>query len=193
MQKFNGIVLHHTSGYLKGDLATLVKTGNHVNVAYLASREGTIFHLFDETKNWGYHLGPGCVGGNTVLSKATIAIEMSNIGALYLQGSDLMTGYGDKYCGLDETQFYSKLPTPFRGTQYYATYTQEQVNAVAILVKHLCSTYGIPQQMIPNGKMYETFASDAEALAWRGISSHVNYRPTGKNDVGPVFPWDKLL
>lgn len=187
-----GIVLHHTAGYLKGDLGTLVQTGNHVCVPYVVSRDGNIYHLFDESKYWAYHLGAGAVGGNTVLSKKTIAIEMSNIGSLTLSGDNLLTGYGDKYCGVADKHYYSVLPTEFRGSRYYASYTAEQVAAVRDLVKYLSTRYGIPLTQLDNGKAYQTFKTDAEALAWKGLSSHINYRATGKTDVGPVFPWYEL-
>lgn len=191
--EYQGIVLHHTAGYLKGDLATLVKTGSHVCVPYVVARDGNIYRLFDESKYWAYHLGPGSVGGNAEMSKRTIAIEMSNIGQLSLSGDSLLTGYGDKYCGLDEKQFYSQPPTEFRGSRYYASYTDAQVESVGALVKYLCAKYGIPCQLLDGGKMYQTFSSDAEARAWRGISSHINYRATGKTDVGPAFKWETFF
>ena len=28
---------------------------------------------------------------------------------------------------------------------------------------------------------------------FRGVTSHVNYRPTGKWDIGPAFDWERLI
>jgi hypothetical protein len=37
------------------------------------------------------------------------------------------------------------------------------------------------------------FSSDTEAKEFKGICSHVNFRPSGKWDVGPHFPWLELV
>src|SRR6266487_4514403 len=60
------IVLHFTEGYLKGDIASLTRTNHQVSVAFVIARDGTIYNLW-ESKNWSFHLGPGCVGGNTTM------------------------------------------------------------------------------------------------------------------------------
>ena len=73
------IVLHYTAGQLKGDIPTLTTTDYDVCVAFVLARDGTLYRLFDE-KYWSYHLGKGCVGGDTVNSKRTVAIEISNFG-----------------------------------------------------------------------------------------------------------------
>jgi N-acetyl-anhydromuramyl-L-alanine amidase AmpD len=162
-------------------------------VPYVVARDGNIYRLFDETKNWAYHLGPGAVGGNQHMSQRTVAIEISNVGALQESGDDLLTGYGDVYCSKADKSHYVKLPTEFRGSRYYAAFTAPQVESVALLVKFLCESFGIPLQLRDGKAMYQTFSSDEEARAWRGVSSHVNYRPSGKTDLGPAFPWESLL
>ena len=55
------IVLHFTSGYLKGDVGVLTKPNYHVSVPFLVARDGTIYNLWS-SKYWSYHLGRGAVG-----------------------------------------------------------------------------------------------------------------------------------
>src|SRR3569623_2598586 len=43
------IVVHFTEGYLKGDIATLTKTDNHVSVPFVIARDGTIYNLWTST------------------------------------------------------------------------------------------------------------------------------------------------
>jgi hypothetical protein len=86
------IVLHYTAGYLKGDIGRLTTQGDHVSVPYVISRSGDVYRLWDDS-NWAYHLGSGVPGGNTDMSKRSIAIEISNIGHLLKSGQNLVTSY----------------------------------------------------------------------------------------------------
>jgi len=191
--KKQGIVIHFTAGYLRGDLAAMVRQGKHVCVPFLSARSGDTFQIFDPKHCWGYHLGRGAIGGNTKLSKSTIAIEVSNIGPLELKGTNLHTAYGDKYCSLAESKYYIKLEKAWRGYQYFAAFTDKQIDSLVSLVDHLCDRFDIPRNFLPEEKRYRVFGSSAEAQKFKGISTHINYRKSGKWDLGPAFPWDKLV
>ena len=187
------IVLHFTAGHLRGDLVTL--TGDiHVSVAYVIARDGTIYQLFDP-KHWSYHLGPGCIGGNKVQSSKTIGIELSNYGPLILNGTQLETIYAtvdrrDPYCALTDTEQYLKLDAPFRARNFYAAFTDRQYDSLVLLLRHLTNLFSIPRQFLTPDQRYET--RDA-ILTRQGIVSHVNYRPSGKWDIGPAFDWDRVI
>ncbi len=187
------IVLHFTAGYLRGDVATLTTPDFHVSVPFIIARSGAIVNLWS-SKYWSYHLGPGAVGGNTEMSKRSIAIEISNIGYLKPIGDKLVTLYSDRdvYCTRRERRFYNKLDQPYRGQTHFAAFTDDQYKNLARLLRYLCAAYNIPATFLPENKRYETF-SPAEAEAFRGISSHVNYRPNGKWDIGPAFDWARLI
>src|SRR5262245_50447996 len=45
--KKDRIALHFTAGFLKGDLATLTQPGNHVSVAFIVARDGSLYNLWD--------------------------------------------------------------------------------------------------------------------------------------------------
>ncbi len=187
------IVLHFTAGYLKGDIAQLTIPSNHVSVPFVIARDGTVLKLWS-SKYWSFHLGRGAIGGNTAMSRQTIGIELSNIGYLRENGQNLVSSYAntDIYCSKEETRFYKKLDSPFRKEHYFATYTQKQYESLALLLKYLTNTYNIPRQFLPTDKRYDTLTKN-EVENFDGILSHVNYRASGKWDIGEAFEWDILI
>lgn len=185
------IVLHFTAGFLKGDIATLTKKDNHVSVPFVIARSGEIFNLWS-SKYWSYHLGPAAIGGNKTMSSKCIGIEISNIGPLDRSGNDLLDTYKKPsvYCSLNETQFYTKTAR-YRQKEYFATYTPEQYKSLKLLLKFLTAKYNIPYNIMSEAKRYNVFTA-AEAKAYKGICSHVNFRKD-KWDIGPAFDWSKIL
>jgi len=184
------IVLHYTAGYLKGDIDALTRDGNHVSVPFVIARDGTIYNLWP-SKYWSYHLGAGAQGGNTEMSRSSIGIELSNIGYLQKSGSNLVSPYSstDVYCSENETSFDKKVDQPFREREYFATFTKPQCASLVKLLRYLTAKYDIPRQFVDVAQRYGILASPQ---AFRGITSHVNYRPSGKWDIGPCFEWDKI-
>ena len=184
------ILLHFTMGYLKGDIGTLTK--QHVSVPFVVGRNGIIYNLF-ASKYWSYHLGPGAIGGNTAMSKECIGIEISNIGPLKKVGNNLVTTYSDQdiYCSLAETQYYTRLNTPYRGFEYFATFTAAQYEAIGKLIRFLCAKYNLPKTFIDPAERYKVM-TESGFTSFKGIASHVNCRPD-KVDIGPAFEWDKIM
>jgi N-acetylmuramoyl-L-alanine amidase len=192
------IVLHHTAGNLQGDLGALTQHNNHVSTAFLIARDGTIYQLHPSNE-WSHHLGPKALGGNVPQSKRSIGIELSNYGYLDKVGNDLETPYSadlrangkspDLYCTINDKDMYTKLPIAFRGKQYFATFTNEQYNQTAKLVRFLCRTYNIPIAFLPDNDRYNT---TEKVVNFKGIVSHVNYRKD-KWDLGPAFDWVRLM
>ncbi len=186
------IVLHYTAGYIKGDVAALSKPNHRVSTPFIIARNGTILNLWSSAF-WSYHLGSGAIGGNTNGSKRTIGIEMSNIGFLKRMDNHLVTVYSDTdiYCHVNEKQFYTKLDTPFRGESYYATFTKKQYDSLQLLLQYLTATYSIPLKFLPKSKRYDTGVAQ-ELINFKGVVSHINYRASGKWDIGPAFDWEKI-
>lgn len=188
------IVLHHTAGYLKGDIAQLSRQGTEVSVPFVIARSGHIYNLW-KSKYWSYHLGPGAVGGNAAMSQRSIGIELSNIGFLRKKtGGLLHTVYSteDVYCKESETAYYQKLPTAYRAERYYATFTSAQYRSLALLLRFLTIRYKIPRAFLPLSERFEVFDAAAKAESFKGICSHVNFRSSGKWDIGPAFDWARL-
>ncbi len=181
------IVLHYTMGYLKGDIGTLTQPDYHVSVPFVVGRNGTIYNLFF-SGFWAYHLGPGAIGGNQVRSHRTIGIELSNIGGLRRTDQGVATYYGDIYCDIDQPQYYQE--ESFRRFDHYATFTDAQYDTLNVLLRYLTARYGIPRSVLPEEMRYQT---DRDVLEFRGIVTHVNYRSSGKEDIGPAFDWDRVI
>ncbi len=196
------IVLHFTAGNLRSDMQSLTTEGRHVSVAFVIARDGTIYQLFPSA-NWSGHIGAGVgnQGTQNAQDKATIGIELSNYAYLVPRDGNLETIYSrtpqngkpgpvDEYCSLSNTAAYLKINKPFREQSYYASYTPEQVESTVILLRYLTAKYNIPRQFLPEDKRYIT---TNDVLTFKGIVSHVNYRPSGKWDIGPAFDWQGLI
>jgi N-acetyl-anhydromuramyl-L-alanine amidase AmpD len=197
------IVLHFTAGQLRSDLQALTRNDYHVSVSFVIGRSGVIYQLFS-SKYWSGHIGKGIGNTNTgnAQDKVTIGIELSNYGFLTERNGNLETYYSrqkdkngnigpvDIYCSLTEKTAYKKIDVPFRQQSYYATYTDAQYESLIILLRYLTTQYNIPRQFLPEPKRYQ--ATD-DVLTFRGIVSHVNYRPDGKWDIGPGFEWEQVI
>lgn len=177
------ICLHFTVGNIKGDIGSLTKDGQKVSVNYVVDRQGNIYNLFDD-KYWSYHLGSGTIGTNSVMSKQTIGIEISNYGPLKLATTgDLLDAYGNVYCNLREKEYYKV--SNYRGYAYYATMTEQQEKSVAKLIKYLCKENNIPEIFKENPD--EVFKTADEAKSFTGIYYHTSVRKD-------KFDWpDKLM
>ncbi|MEZ4774649.1 MAG: N-acetylmuramoyl-L-alanine amidase [Bacteroidia bacterium] len=196
------VVIHYTVGHVLSDVTTLSPrpaTGRtRLSVAYVIARDGTIYQLFP-SHYWSYHLGSEALGGNSIGSKSSIGIELSNFGPLTLSPDKktLETAYSrvkgnpvDTYCALTDADQYIKLDKPYRGYQYFAAHTDKQYDSLIILVRYLTSLYNIPREFIEESKRYEATLENAQ---FKGITTHVNFRTTGKTDIGPAFDWKRLI
>ena len=183
--KKDKIVLHFTAGILHGDIGEL--TRQHVSVPYVLSRGAEIYELFDP-EYYSYHLGPGSVGGNTKQSKSSIGIEISNYGPLTLdsEAGTLLTWSGKPYCLLSQEEAYVKAS--FRGSDYFATYTDEQYRKLDSLITNLCREFNILRKLPDVAERELTFVGNPPG---EGIWSHQNFRKS-KSDVGPAFDWSRI-
>ncbi|MEM8886608.1 MAG: N-acetylmuramoyl-L-alanine amidase [Bacteroidota bacterium] len=199
------IVIHFTAGQTLGDIKTLTREDYHISTAYILGRDGTIYRLFSP-EQWSYHLGKGVVGGNGKHSSRSIGIEISNYGPLSLKPSgDLTFGDNSKFCTVDDEKAYIKLDKPFITHEYYASYTDQQYEGLIILLRYLTKKFNIERKFLPTDPTLEArgdwrktarfavFKNKSEADNFKGICSHVNYRESGKWDIGPAFDWEKVI
>lgn len=186
------VVLHFTAGFFWGDIDTLTQSHLHVSVAFVVARSGLVYRLFDSNA-WSNHLGKEAqvIGGNERNSKRSVAIEISNVGPLQVSGSNL-TFAGSRYCKLSETQFYTKLAAPFRGERHFASFTDAQYSALDPLLTAIKTEHAIDRKFMPADKRFLPFESPETAIAHKGVASHVNFRRTGKWDIGPAFDWARI-
>ncbi len=196
------ITLHFTVGNIKSDIDVLTrqkpgKSKWRNSVPFVVARDGTIYQLFDP-KYWSHHLGNGSIGGNQNSSSRSIAIELSNYGPLIKRGNNLETiysrksspNYVDVYCTLADTDKYIKLDTPFNGYQYFAKFTDQQYDSLVRLLRYLTERFDIPRKFLPEHKRYR---ASTETAFFKGINTHLNFRATGKWDIGPAFDWNRVI
>lgn len=186
------IVLHFTAGSLPSDMGALTRQDYHVSVPFVIARDGTIYQLYS-SRFWSGNLGGDAVGNHDTgndQDKRTIGIEISNHGPLTVQSDNLATFYDGLYCPLTQSVAYQKLTEPFRGETYFATFTPQQYNSLTVLLRYLTAQYAIPRKFLPKAKR---FVTRTDVLTFRGIVSHVNYRASGKWDIGPAFNWARLI
>ncbi len=197
------IVLHFTVGNIKSDIDILTRprkgyTKWRCSVPFVLGRTGHIYQLFGSSY-WSHHLGSGSIGGNEYTSKKSIGIEISNYGPLIKVGNQLETvysrpkkdpSYTDVYCSIYDTDQYIELDQPYRGYKYFAKFTDEQYESLIVLLRYLTAKHNIPRNFISEQNRYKANSSNAR---FKGIVSHVNFRATGKWDIGPAFDWDRVI
>ena len=178
------IVLHHTAG---GSASSTVKwwqdTKEPIATAYVLERDGTIFEVFDP-RHWAYHLGLKGAGGR--VDRRSVGIEIASEGglteadgALYTFDSIRPSHRFDKKDAYDHG-------TTWRGYRHFARYTPAQIEAVALLVDHLCATFHIPRRTPKNHLDFDKALWD-----YQGIVGHQHVR-SDKSDVHPGFDWERL-
>lgn len=196
------IVLHFTAGNLQSDMRQLTQDNYHVSVPFVIARDGKIYQLF-YSRYWSHHLGMSSGNPGKIYDRQSIGIELCNYGWLKPAGQDLETIYSrlpnastgqlnpvDVYCTLDDTEAYTLLHASYRGQQYYAGFTDAQMESTIVLLRYLTALYLIPRNFLPEDQRFSTGKTQMD---FNGIVSHVNYRSSGKWDIGPAFNWSALI
>jgi N-acetyl-anhydromuramyl-L-alanine amidase AmpD len=172
------IVLHGTGGTTaSGAYRSWGSSRERVGTAYLIERNGAVHEVFPP-ECWAWHLG----AGDLALEKRSIGIELVNAGPLTRAGDELRMWTGRRYC--DAADKLLAANAPFRGFQYYATYTKAQVESAVRLAHLLCARFAIPRRMLPEPQR-ETFCCGT-VRAFSGIVCHHNVR-RDKWDPAPGF------
>ncbi len=177
----DSIFLHHTAGTTAaGAIDWWNQTPDHVGVAYVIDRDGTIFETFDDTR-WGYHLG--VKGDDNYMEKHSIGIEIVAAGDLEKIGDDFY------FFPLKPLRTQRKLipasdvitlKKEWRGSKYYQKYTDEQIAALAELIPYLIAKHKMPIEKI--AKNWMDYQPEILKEHTPGIWSHTSVRED-KNDV----------
>jgi N-acetyl-anhydromuramyl-L-alanine amidase AmpD len=187
------IVLHFTAGSTaRGAFQSWQSTPVEVGAAYILDRDGTIYETFP-AECWAYHLGiQGAESAGHRHDRRSIGIEIVNPGGLRRRGDDLYwwpAGYTTHWCRASDAEIWRYHWEPFRGMDYWATFTHEQYAALPVLVRWLTEVHQIEYRPVAEDK--------AGVMDWdyfrhfRGIASHQNFR-ADKTDIGPAFDWSVL-
>lgn len=186
------IVLHFTAGRTADSaINSWVTSPVRVSTAFVVDTNATVFQVF-APKYWAYHLGiEGRDSQQWKHDKRSVGIEIANVGPLverkgWLYWWPPAMRFEQPYCALHEKAKYVKVDR-FRGYSYFATFTAEQVRAVAATCKWLNSFYGVSLVLPPVERRTHT---DLEFFSeFQGIASHQNFR-RDKCDIGPAWDWD---
>lgn len=168
------VVIHHTAGTsVEGALTHWANTIEREGCAYIISRKGEIFEVFNP-KYWAFHTGLG-----EGYDRGSIGIELVNVGPLMRREDDKFYWWpgGAKYA-----KFGTEYPGPlqnikhsgsiWRGFGYWEAYTDEQYKSLSSLLEWLCQEFNIP-------------------FLRENIIGHSEIRIT-KTDPSPVFEWSRL-
>lgn len=144
------IFIHHTAGAhspvntilgwegdSRGRVATAYVIGNKSADGKDTRYDGKIYRCFDETK-WAYHLGIPDSGGR--VDKPAIAIEICSFGFLRKTGGKYYTYVNTEFT---DTSAITKLPKPFRGFDYYQSYSDAQLESLRALLLDLSKRFHI--------------------------------------------------
>tara|TARA_R110001599_G_scaffold7963_1_gene38317 strand:+ start:12799 stop:13737 length:939 start_codon:yes stop_codon:yes gene_type:complete len=195
--------LHHTAGRenpyrtidhwnrdSRGRVATEFVVGGQSHKTGNSEYDGIVAQAFPES-GYGWHLGKT---GSGHMNRHSIGIEICATG--YLNEDPGTTDYYTYFKSKVHEDQVIKLEQPFRGKQYYHAYSDEQMDAVGKLLKHIAERdeidmrIGLRQWIKKYGpkKAFE-FQEDAYYGKVRGLLSHTNVR----RDKSDVYPDERLV
>lgn len=198
------IVLHHTNGWAEkngkpsmnhfywwkshyGSINNRAK----VATAFSIDTDGNIYQHFDP-KYWAYHLGLG--KARNYLDKQSIGIELVNEGQMTKDSNGKFHWYSGEvaipYNRVDDEPVY--VEKKWRGYNWFAPYTEEQIKATLWLVEYLSKNYGIKMNFIEDCE----YRPDLLSGNFEGIYNHANVRDypstRPKWDLSPAFPFKRF-
>lgn len=176
------VVLHHTAG---GSAASSVswwrRDGSTIATAYIIDRDGTVYECFDPSF-WAFHLG--LRGTNGAVDQRSVGVELANWGWLEEAGGGFTNYRG---APVDRADVYDH-GRRWRGHRYWEAYPEAQVEAAIRLTEVLVRRFGIDPDVAP---AHLGAPDTSRYKKFRGVIAHHHVR-TGKTDVSPAFPWDRL-
>jgi hypothetical protein len=148
-----------------------------------AWKDGDIVQCFS-TKYWAYHLGlkashlPVGSKSSKFLNSNAIGIELCNWGLLTMKkDGSVMNAYGKT---VPENQI-TEFSAPYRGSKYYHTYTDAQLESTRQLLIFLGQRWDIPVKF----KGINMFEIDVRCQKGEsGVWTHTSIRPD-KSDCSP--------
>lgn len=96
--------------------------------------------------------------------------------------------YGEIYCNLSQEDAFQERK--FRRFSHFASFTEAQYQGLNILLHYLTARYQIHRDFLP---LEERFDTTSTVKDFNGITSHINYRTSGKEDIGPAFDWNRII
>lgn len=182
------IYLHHTAGNgnAEGVFRYWASTKERVATCVAIGTNGLIAQGYS-SKYWGYHLGlkKDVFSSNGVpyqsLDKLSIGVEICNWGYLKEKNGKFVNYVGIEIPMKDVT----KLDKPFKGYQFWQSYTKEQIESTKELLLYWNEIYGIPLDY--NEDIWDV--SKRALAAEPGVFTHNSVR----KDKSDVYPHPELI
>jgi N-acetyl-anhydromuramyl-L-alanine amidase AmpD len=185
------IVVHYTVGSsARSALNWWHSTKNREGVAYVVDRDGQIYQYFDP-HYWAYHIFRHKRGERPIkrtLEHSSVGIELVSMGVLKRDGEYLIDPYEQQYCHIEDEDKYVR--DFWRGTTYWASYTDEQYESCRDLITMLGREFAIDPKRPPLDDRNEVWTLK-HLLGWEGVLGHQNYRKD-KRDPGRALAWERL-
>ncbi len=185
------IILHHTvsGGSAKAVARYWDNVPGRIATCIIIDKKGIPYQLFS-SRYWAGH-----VGGRSTMTKSfdkfnlpyrncsttSIGVELVAWGGLKMIDDKLYTCYGSEYTEDNATHF----EEPYRGYNYYDSYTKEQIETLKELLLYWNKVYKIP--LTYNEDMWDV--SKKALINKPGIWSHTSFR----SDKSDLYPDENLI
>lgn len=190
--KKSQIYLHHTAG--SGDAEKVFKwwetNPERIATHFVIGADGTILQGFD-LKYWAFHLGAKASTFNSMgvkykqLDKISIGIELCNWGHLR-EHNGVFFNYVN---GMIQSSQVTKLDTSFKGSFFFHSYTDAQIESLKELLLYINKETGISLHYEPE---FMWGINIAALSGGPGLYTHNSVR-RDKNDVYPCPRLIKML
>lgn len=188
------IVLHHTVGAsARSTFEYWLSSRQRIGTAYIIERDGTVFEVFPP-ECWAHHIGSIATrSGHRIparphsIDRRSIGIELASEGPLMERECVEGSGNPSAFYAFGGKQKFDGLvwrtAEPWRGCEFFASYTEPQFVAAVWLVRDLCERFGIPP-VTPR----DPLSCNPAFATWKGVLGHAHLRPD-KTDPQPQL-WD---
>tara|TARA_R100000664_G_scaffold34130_1_gene54237 strand:+ start:29878 stop:30501 length:624 start_codon:yes stop_codon:yes gene_type:complete len=175
-QQKTQIILCHTSRPISNYMAGLKNRmdGQYKRIPnYVISRRGKVIKNFQDLHHSDFF-------GDETIDNHSIIVMLENLGWLKLNplNNEYTNWIGDIYRG----KVYQKK---WRDKNFWATYTDKQIESLADLVTHLCEELGIEKVLVGHNVKVDGIKK------FNGVCSRSNYTDYW-TDLSPAFEFDKL-
>lgn len=162
------VVVHYTgSGSAAGSVDWLSRADEVcVSAHVVVGRDGDVTQLLPFTTR-AYHAGKSAWRDVIGLNSCGVGVELVNWGPLTRDGQALRSSTGRVVDRADASYLLHRAHTEHR---WWQRYTQQQLDAAALVVASVASTYQIEE-----------------------VVGHDDVSPGRKIDPGPAFPWGAFL
>jgi peptidoglycan hydrolase-like protein with peptidoglycan-binding domain len=157
------------------------KNVERISTAFVISgrgdEDGMVYEAF-HPDYWSFHLG--VKGSKGKLDRSSIGIEICSWGKLNKKGDKFFNVYGGE---VPSDEVYT-LEQPWRGSLYFHSYSEKQLESLEKLITWIVGEYKIPVQNIEFNRGWSEYNNDVVAGRLPGIWTHTNVR-MDKQDTYP--------